>query len=113
MRRRTLRRGYWAAYTLWHVRDEPKLPCWSLDEVTALQTRRVRAVAAHAYDSVPSYREVMDAARLHPRDIRTADDFAYLPALSGGEIARDPRRFLSRRHTNGRALELRSSGTSG
>ena len=112
MKGRTLPKAYWTAYTLWHVRDEAKLPFRPLEEITALQNRRVRAVVAHAYDSVPYYREVMDAARLHPRDVRTADDFARLPVLTGGELARDPQRCLSRRYANGRSLEIRSSGTS-
>jgi phenylacetate-CoA ligase len=55
----------------------------------------------------------MDAAHLQPRDFRGADDLARLPLLAGGDLARDPLRFLSRRWANGRALELRSSGTSG
>ena len=113
MKGRTFRKAYWTAYTLWHVRDEAKLPFRPLDEITALQNRRVRAVVAHAYDSVPYYREVMDAARLQPRDFRTADDFARLPVLTGRELARDPQRCLSSRYANGRALEVRSSGTSG
>jgi phenylacetate-CoA ligase len=113
MRRRTLRNGYWTAYTLWHARAEATLPFRPLDEITALQNRRVRGVVAHAYDSVPYYREVMDAARLDPRDVHTADDLARLPVLSGAELARDPQRFLSSRYANGRALRLRSSGTSG
>jgi phenylacetate-CoA ligase len=108
-----LRRAYWTAYTLCHVRDEATLPFRPLDEIVALQSRRVRAMVAHAYDSVPYYRDVMDAARLHPRDVRTAEDLARLPVLSGKELAHDPKRFLSRRYANGRALELQSSGTSG
>ena len=110
---RSVRKAYWNAYTLWHVRGEAKLPFRPLEEITAIQNRRVRAIVAHAYDSVPHYREVMDAARMHPRDFRTAADLAFLPILTSGELPSDPSRFLSRRYANGRALKLQSSGTSG
>lgn len=113
MTARVLRRAYWTAYTLWHVRNEATLPFRPLDEIVARQSRRVRSIVAHAYHSVPHYREVMDAARLRPGDFRSADDLARLPVLAGGDLARDPLRFLSRRWANGRALEVRSSGTSG
>jgi phenylacetate-CoA ligase len=107
------RSAYWTAYTLWQVREEATLPFRPLDEIIARQSRRVRSIIEHAYHSVPYYREVMDAAHLQPRDFRGADDLARLPLLAGGDLARDPLRFLSRRWANGRALELRSSGTSG
>lgn len=113
MRAGPLRRAYWTAYTLCHVREEARLPRLPLAEVTRRQNRRMRAMVAHAYDSVPYYREVMRAAHLHPRDFRTADDLARLPVLAGRDLARDPQRFLSHRHTKGAALALRSSGTSG
>ncbi|MGZ8269401.1 MAG: phenylacetate--CoA ligase family protein [Burkholderiales bacterium] len=108
-----IRKAYWNTYTLWHVRDEARLPFRPLDEITALQNRRVQAIVAHAYDTVPYYREVMDAARLKPRDFRTADDLARLPMLSGEDLARDPSRFLSDRYKDCRPLKLQSSGTSG
>ncbi|MGZ5117113.1 MAG: phenylacetate--CoA ligase family protein [Burkholderiales bacterium] len=108
-----IRKAYWNAYTLWHVRDEGKLPFRPLHEITARQNRRVRAIVAYAYENVPYYREVMDSARLNPRDFRTADDLARLPILTGGDLARDPSRFVSRRYANGRALSLHSSGTAG
>jgi phenylacetate-CoA ligase len=108
-----LRHVYWTGYTAWHVRHEARLPFRPLEDVVARQNRRVQAIIRHAYERVPYYREVMDAAHLQPRDIRSADDLARLPVLTGAELARDPLRFRSRRHANGDALELRSSGTSG
>jgi phenylacetate-CoA ligase len=111
--RRVFRNAYWTAYTLWHVRDEATLPFRPLDEIIARQSRRLRSIIEHAYASVPYYREVMDAARLQPRDFRSADDLVRLPVLAGGDLARDPMGFLSRRWANGDVLDLRSSGTSG
>ena len=108
-----LRRAWWSAYTLRHVRDEARLPFRPLDDVVAAQSRRVRAIVAHAYESVRHYRDVMDAAGLRPRDVTTADDLARLPLLGAQDLARNPDRLLSRNHLNDRALQLRSSGTSG
>ena len=108
-----LRKTYWNAYTLWHVRDEARLPFRPLDEITARQRRRVKGIVAHAYATVPYYREVMDAAGLAPRDFHTADDLAKLPILTGAQLARDPARFLSGGSANGPSLTLQSSGTSG
>lgn len=84
----------------------------------------MRRLIAHAYHQVPyyrrlfdlngiSYREVINQAGLHPSDFRTADDLAKLPILTPNQLAREPERFLSRRYTNGRSLQLHSSGTSG
>jgi phenylacetate-CoA ligase len=108
-----LRRASWSAYTLWHVRDEARLPFRPLEEIIALQNRRVRAMVAHAYHSVRYYREVMDAAGLRPRDVATADALARLPVLRAEELARNPGRLLSRNYVDGGALGLQSSGTSG
>lgn len=77
--RRARPSAYWTAYTLWHVRDEASLPFRPLDEILARQRRRVRSIVAHAYHTVPYYREVMDAAHLGPDDFQSADDLARLP----------------------------------
>jgi phenylacetate-CoA ligase len=108
-----LRKAYWNAFTLWHARDEERLPFRPLDEIVELQSRRVRGIVAHAYDQVPHYREVMDREGLHPSDFRTADDLARLPIVTGEDVAHAPERFLSRdRHARG-GITIRSSGTSG
>lgn len=108
-----LHKVYWNAFTLWHLSAEARLPYRPLTEIQAIQNHRVRAMIAHAYETVPYYREVMDKTGLRPGDFRTAEDLARLPILMGDQLARDPERFLSRRYANGRSLQLHSSGTSG
>jgi phenylacetate-CoA ligase len=108
-----LSKAYWNAFTLWHARDEGKLPYRPLEEILAVQNRRVKAIVAHAYETVPYYREVINEAGLRPSDFRTAEDLAKLPILTPNQLAREPAAFLSRRYTNGRSLQLHSSGTSG
>lgn len=45
------------------------------------QEQRLRHIVRHAYDTVPHYREMMDARRLRPGDILTASDLVKLPVL--------------------------------
>jgi len=108
-----LRKAYWNAFTLWHARDEAQLPYRPLEEILATQNRRVHTIVAHAYESVPYYREVMDQAGLRPSDFHTADDLARLPILTGHEVADAPDRFLSRHYAKDYGLRIDSSGTSG
>ncbi|MGH9958039.1 MAG: hypothetical protein ACREBC_13055, partial [Pyrinomonadaceae bacterium] len=108
-----LRKAYWNAFTLWHVRGESGCPYRPLEALSAIQNRRIKAIVAHAYETVPHYRKIMDEARLRPRDFHTADDLARLPIVTGKDLALEPRRFLSSRYTNGESLKLQSSGTSG
>ena len=107
------RRLYWNVFTLWHVRGERALPFRSLEAITAIQNRRVRAIVAHAYSTVPWYRETMDAERLDPRDFRTADDLARLPIITPSDLAHNRTRFASTMFGGGKALDIASSGTSG
>ena len=44
----------------------------SHDELRAYQDERLRAIVAHAYDTVPYYRRLFDELRLKPSDIRSA-----------------------------------------
>lgn len=108
-----LTKAYWNAFTLWHARDEARLPYRSMDELTAIQNRRVQAMIAHAYDTVPYYREVMDAAGWRARDFQTAADLTRLPVVSSAQVAAAPERFLSRRYATRRGVRLQSSATSG
>jgi len=81
---------HWHVFTLWHARAEGKLPYRPLAELLTAQNQQVHAIVAHAYATVPHYREVMDKAGLHPNDFRTADDLTRLPILTSEQVARTP-----------------------
>jgi len=51
----------------------------SRDEITALQTVRLKWSLNHAYTNVPAYREKLDAAGVHPDDFRRLEDLARFP----------------------------------
>lgn len=106
-------KAYWSSFTLWHARNEARLPYWNLEQIRALQDRRVREIVSHAYATVPYYREVMDERGFKPKHFQTADDLAQLPVLTGDQLARDPQRFVSSVFSKGAGLALYSSGTSG
>jgi phenylacetate-CoA ligase len=108
-----LERAYWNAFVLWHARNETSLPYWPLEKILEIQTRRVRAMVAHAYRTVPFYRQAMEERRLRPDDFKSAADLCKLPLLSSEQIARSPEQFLSRQFAAGVTLRLNSSGTQG
>ena len=51
----------------------------SRDELRDLQLARLRATVQHAYSSIPHYTAKLDAAGVHPDDIRSLDDIEKLP----------------------------------
>ncbi|MCJ0762046.1 phenylacetate--CoA ligase PaaK [Variovorax terrae] len=51
----------------------------SVDELRALQLKRLRATLRHAYAHSPVYRAKFDAAGVHPDDCRTLADLAKFP----------------------------------
>ncbi|MEQ8601995.1 MAG: phenylacetate--CoA ligase PaaK [Marivibrio sp.] len=51
----------------------------SRDEIEALQLSRLKWSVKHAYDNVPHYRAKLDAAGVHPNDVRDLTDLAKLP----------------------------------
>ncbi len=85
----------------------------SRDELTALQTARLRRTVAHAYANVPHYRSVLDDAGIAPPDILSLDQLGDLPTTSKQDLRANypfgmfavPRQQVSRIHA--------SSGTTG
>lgn len=55
-------------------------------ELEAYQDERLRAVVAHAYETVPYYRRVFDAQKLKPSDIRGRADLHKVPPLRRKDI---------------------------
>ena len=51
----------------------------SLDEIQALQLKRMRWSLNHAYKNVPLYKAKFDAAGVHPDDLKSLTDLAKFP----------------------------------
>ncbi len=84
-----------------------------VDEIRALQLKRLKWSVRHAYDNVPMYRERFDAAGVHPDDIRELADLGKLPLTKKNDLRNNypfgllavPREKIMRLHA--------SSGTTG
>ncbi len=83
------------------------------EELEAYQNERLKAIAKHAYETVPNYRDVMDARKLRPSDIRTIADLPKFPITTRDEVVRSPDSFLSRAADRRRLRRATSSGTTG
>ena len=85
----------------------------SVDEIRALQLRRLQDTVQRTYANVPHYRAAFDAAGVHPTDIRQLSDIAGLPFTTKSDLRDNypfkmfavPREQVSRVHA--------SSGTTG
>ena len=51
----------------------------SLDELRALQLRRLQWSLKHAYGNVSHYRQAFDAKGMHPSDLKSLADLAKFP----------------------------------
>ena len=51
----------------------------SRDEITALQTQRLKATLDNVHQNVPHYRQAFDAAGVHPTDFKVLADLAKFP----------------------------------
>jgi phenylacetate-CoA ligase len=58
----------------------------SVDELRALQLRRLQWTLRHAYDNVPHYRRAFDAAGVHPDDCRDLADLAKFPTTTKADL---------------------------
>ena len=58
----------------------------SVDELRALQLKRLRATLQHAYRHSPVYKAKFDAAGVHPDDCRSLADLAKFPFTTKGDL---------------------------
>ncbi len=49
--------------------------------------KRVRLIAAHAYENFRFYRERFDLAKIHPASISTLEDLQRIPTITKGELS--------------------------
>src|SRR5437870_1213747 len=84
---------------------------WSLAEQQAYQDEQLRGVIKHAYETVPYYREVMEARRLVPADIRCTGDLSMLPVLDKKTIRERFADLISRGWPRKRQVVGHTGGT--
>jgi phenylacetate-CoA ligase len=106
-----LERSWNSARLAVRIRRERRLPYASTERIEQLQRRRLRAIAGHAFRSVPFYGEAMRAAGLRPEDLARAEDLDRLPLLDGVTVRRDVERFTSQAVGERQRVAMRSSGS--
>jgi phenylacetate-CoA ligase len=85
----------------------------SRDEITALQTKRLKWSLHHAYDKVAQYRKKFDGAGVHPDDFRELSDLSKFPTTSKQDL-RDAYPFCMFAVPREQVVRLHaSSGTTG
>ncbi len=77
------------------------------------QESHLRVVVKHAYETVPHYRETMDALNLKPSDVTRLDDLQKLPVLRKEDARRLGRRLRSRTVPRTALWAASTSATSG
>jgi phenylacetate-CoA ligase len=58
----------------------------SRDEIAGLQLKRLKWTLAHAYKNVPHYKRKLDAAGVHPADLKRLEDLAKFPFTSKDDL---------------------------
>jgi phenylacetate-CoA ligase len=97
-----------------HLKSLERSQWFSPEEIRALQNEKLRALVAHAYETVPLYREFMDEKKLTPHDIRTTDDLEKLPVIDKQVLKRNtPHKTVSDRYRVEDLLERHTSGSTG
>jgi phenylacetate-CoA ligase len=76
-----------------------------------LQTRRLRTLIEHSYDSVPYYRKIFDERGLKPEDIRTPEDITKLPVLNKEDIRNNLQEMMSTKYKLDELEEVKTSGS--
>ncbi len=60
-----------------------------VDELRALQLKRLRWSLQHAYEKVPHYRKAFDATGIHPGDLKNLADLAKFPFTTKTDLRAD------------------------
>lgn len=79
------RRRKWLNYTQWLNKEE----------LNKLQLNLLKRVIAHAYESVPYYRDLMTDLGLTPGDIQSLEDIKRLPIVTKKDVLEANNRFVS------------------
>jgi phenylacetate-CoA ligase len=86
---------------------------WNAEKLREYQFNRCAKILSHAYKRIPYYKNAFDRAGFNPhRDFKSLEDLRRIPILSK-QVTRREKENLADRTTLARALELRTSGSTG
>ena len=106
-------RLFWNAYLAYQMIGQSRLPFKPLETIKRFQAWRVRKMVAHAYRTVPYYRETMDRMGLKVGDFQNAGDLGKLPPIEPSQLQSHPEYFTSTAQPIGRYLRLYTGGSTG
>jgi phenylacetate-CoA ligase len=86
---------------------------WSAAALKLHQWRRLRALIAHAWHTVPFYRARMAAENLSPEKILAARDFRDLPVLTRADLQSCGEELISCHYSTAKLMRRRSGGSTG
>jgi len=82
--------------------------------IAQMQWDKLQALLAHAYATVPYYRELFEREKIMPRDIRNLTDYAALPVLTKGIVRKHGiEAFRSASFPLSSLVEVATSGSTG
>lgn len=97
----------------YYMMGQTHFPFRPLETIKRIQAQRVRKMVAHAYRSVPYYRDTMDRFGLKVEDFQDAEDLVKLPLIEPSQLQRDPEYFTSRAQPISHYIRLRTGGSTG
>ncbi|MBQ7832143.1 MAG: phenylacetate--CoA ligase [Lachnospiraceae bacterium] len=65
---------------------QPEIECASLEEMRAIQNKKLVKQVKHVYENVEYYRNLMDEKGVKPEDIQSIDDLHKLPFLTKADL---------------------------
>jgi len=68
---------------------------WPADTLVAYQTEKLHKIIAHAYNTVPFYKDLFDQIKVKPGDIKCTDDLQLLPVLEKETFRKNHQKLLS------------------
>ena len=96
-----------------HWPGQRRIPFLDPEEAVRRRDANLRATVRYAAEHVPYYRALFAEGRIHPREIRSAEDLARLPAIDRQTVQRHPERFRSTSRLGAEAVRFRTSGFTG
>lgn len=110
-------------YPLWVAKDRsPRLrylrelersQYFSIERLRELQTRKLGAMLAHAYEQTPYYRKLFDECGFKPSEFKDPRDLKRLPILGKDQVRRQQSEFLASSLKNGPLSVFKTGGSTG
>jgi phenylacetate-CoA ligase len=96
-----------------HLRELERTQWLSKNELQAFQLTRLQQLVKHAYEQVPFYRERYQSAGIHPRDIKSLEDFEALPFLTRQDVLNNLDALIAENYPRSKLYPNETGGSTG